>query len=323
MQSDASLLVVFSDTDPDTLSLVGKGAELAQKRGLLCGAVLVAADLTSAEQEQISAAGARIIFHLPADPQNFQCETAVRETLIKLARKQRPAAILFSSSLFFHAVAPAVAAALHTGITADCTGLDWEGDTLIQCRPTFGGRMLATIRTNTVPVLATVRQGVFPTARTACSEPAPVIKLASPDVPQLFRLLSTNNICTAPEDLGRAQLIFAGGYGLGSREQFQRLHRLAQLTGGQVAASRGAVAAGFAPFLCQVGQTGITVRPKIYIAFGISGAVQHLSGMIDSECIVSVNSDPNAPIHRISDYSICADAQPVISALLDALEQTH
>lgn len=321
MGMQPSLWVILGDTEPDALGLLAKGVQLARERSLACDAVLVNAGLTHEDRDRLSHAGARVIYHLPADPEACLCEAAVREALVRAAGEKQPEAMLFLSSLLFNSVAPAVAAALHTGITADCTALDWDGAALLQSRPAFGGRTLATIRTRTLPVLATVRRGVFPPCDAGVGSPAPVETLPLPALPQPLRLLACRSAREAPGDLRRAKLVFAGGAGMGSREQFQSLYRLAGLTGGQVAASRGAVAAGFAPFSRQVGQTGLTIRPRVYIAFGISGAVQHLSGMIDAEYIVSVNPDPNAPIHQVSDYAICADAQPVISALLDALEE--
>lgn len=316
-----SLWVVLSDTEPDSLGLASKAVALARARGLLSRALLVCPELTMEDQGRMSAAGIGTILHLPADPQTGLCEEQVRESMVRLAQAQLPDAILFLSSQFFCAVAPAVAAALGTGITADCTGLDWDGDGhLLQSRPTFGGRTLATIQTRTLPVIATVRRGVFPYIPLPGQRQAPSAEVPLPQVSRAIRLISTLGMRDAPHDLRRAELIFAGGNGMGTKENFQRLYDLAALTGGQVAASRGAVAAGFAPFSRQVGQTGLTVRPKLYIAFGISGAVQHLSGMMDAECVVAVNPDRNAPIHQVSDYSILTDAQPVISALLDALK---
>ncbi len=318
------LWVVLNDTDIDALGLTAKGAALAQKRGLIFSAVLVKVELTEEDRDRLSASGAESILHLPIDTQTCGCETWVRDALASLARERKPAAILFLSSLFFCAVAPAVAAALKTGITADCTKLEWDDEGyLFQSRPTFGGRMLATIRTRTLPAMATVRRGVFPFQ--AADHPGMgrtktiPVSIGS----GVVRLLEEVEKRESPQNLRRAELIFAGGRGMDSKENFKRLYELAARTGGQVAASRGAVAAGFAPFACQVGQTGLTVRPRFYVAFGISGAVQHLSGMIDSECIVAVNPDRGAPIHQVSDYSIYADAGQVISGLLDALDQKH
>lgn len=324
MERKDALWVVLGDTEQDAFGLVAKGVGLARERQMVCDVVLVKAALTCAEQNCLSRMGTRRIYHLPADPQSSLCERAVCETLVRTAQEEEPKAMLFLSSLFFHAVAPGVAAALHTGITADCTDLKWSGASLLQGRPAFGGKTLAVIRTRTLPVLATVRRGVFSakgigTIETKLSAEVRRIPLLATTQP--FQILLFNNAREAPEDLQRAKLVFAGGAGMGSRERFQTLYRLAALTGGQVAASRGAVAAGFAPYSLQVGQTGLTIRPALYIAFGISGAVQHLSGMIDAEYIVSVNSDPNAPIHQISNYAVCADAQTVITGLINALEK--
>lgn len=313
--------VVSGDVSQDTLGLVSKGAALAMEQGLRCCAILAASELRQEQQAALSSAGADHILHLRVDQTIPGSELTVQKALTRLARERKPEAILFLSSLFFGTVAPAIAAALETGITADCTQLLWGPDgTLLQSRPTYGGRMLATIRTRTRPVMATVRRGIFRDINAADRETAAVECIdLSEGVPCAFSRLS-EQIEKPPLDLRRADIIFAGGAGMKSKAAFQRLYQLAERAGGQVAASRGAVAAGYAPYSLQVGQTGLTVRPKLYVAFGISGAVQHLSGMIDAECIVAVNPDRNAPIHAVSDYSIYADAGAVISDVLERLK---
>jgi len=235
-----------------------------------------------------------------------------------LAQKKEPEVVLFLSSTCFCSVAPALAAVLKTGITADCTDLSWSpAGEFLQRRLTFGGRKSAVIKTAVRPVIATVRSGVFPPcALTAPLEiPCETVPVAAgADFCQQVGFSDT----MSPSELHSADILFAGGAGLGSRENFALLYTLAEKYGGDVVASRGAVAASYAPYSRQVGQTGITVQPKLYVAFGISGAVQHLSGMIGSGKIVSVNPDEKAPIHQVSDYSVLADAVEVIRQLLAA-----
>lgn len=314
---------VLDDTAPDALGFLSKSAALATEQGMACHAVLIAVECSEEDRTWLAAAGAEQIFHLPVDTCRCGSEQQVCQTLLCMFEAWKPRVILFLSSLFLCGLAPALAAVLRTGITADCTKLEWsaEGD-LLQSRATFGGRTLATIKTNRQPVIATVRRDVFPPkdgmthTEQAIFETIPVSQGV-----EMFTVLKVLTGKQMPRDIRQAEVIFSGGAGLGSKSVFQKLYTLAEHTGGQVAASRGAVAAGYAPFFRQVGQTGIIVRPRLYVAFGISGAVQHLSGMIDAKCIVAVNPDHNAPIHQVSDYSICADGEQVIDALISALEK--
>ena len=313
------LWVVLSDTGRDALGLVSRCAELAEARSLRCRVWYLAPGMDTNDPVRLTEAGAGAITHLEVDTGACGAEQAVRKRLAGACRAANPAAVIFLSSIFSGAVAPALAGALGVGITADCTGLAWdESGFLLQNRPTFGGRRLATILTRSVPAIATVRRGVFPPRENAGGGPVSVER-EELELTPLCRMLGSAGLSASPLDLRRAEIVVAGGAGLGSRENFERLTRLAALLGGEAAASRGAVAAGYARYDRQVGQTGITIRPRLYIAVGISGAVQHLSGMIDSGTIVAVNPDRSAPIHQVSNYSVYADGNAVVAALLAAL----
>jgi len=313
------LWAVLYDTEPDALCVVSEAAGLSAEKGLVCRAWMLCEDMKPGDVERLAKAGARRVTHLRVPGLDCNHERAVRDFLVEAAEREEPAAILFLSNVFSRAVAPGVAALLNAGITADCTKLYWNEDGyLIQSRPAFGGRTQADILSQTLPVIATVRRGVFALKEYPAEGEIPCESL---------ELKKADAFCTilehigsgSPLDLSRAEIIVSGGAGMGDQARFDRLYVLAGLLGGEVAASRGAVAAGLARYERQVGQTGTTVRPKWYLAFGISGAVQHLSGMMDSEHIIAVNPDRKAPIHKMSNYSIYADASEVIEALIRKL----
>ena len=313
------LWAVLYDTEPDALCMVSEAARLSAEKGLVCRAWMLCDELKQGDAARLAKAGAKKVTHLQVPQMDCNFERAVRDFLAAAAETEQPAAILVLSTVFSRAVAPGVAALLNAGITADCTKLYWDEEGhLIQSRPAFGGRTQADILSRTLPAIATVRRGVF------ALEEYP----AEGEIPcEHLELEKADAFCTilehigsgSPLDLSRAEIIVSGGAGMGDQARFDRLYALAELLGGEVAASRGAVAAGFARYERQVGQTGTTVRPKWYLAFGISGAVQHLSGMMDSENIIAVNPDRKAPIHKMSNYSIYADAAEVIEEMIRKL----
>lgn len=250
-------------------------------------------------------------------------EKSAVQALKKLWLERQPEAIIFECTQFFGNVAPAFASAIGRGITADCTKLEWDdGFGLMQIRPTYGGRKIAVNRSIDKPYIATVRQGTFTAEDFVLSSSG--IEVIEPEL-----LPDDGSIClmdyisriSADNSLEASEVILSGGLGLGSRENYERLAKLAQLMGAGLGASRAAVAAGYADYSHQVGQTGTTVHPRLYIAFGISGAVQHLSGITGAEKIIAVNSDPSAPIHEFSNYSIIADCREVIERLISRFEE--
>jgi electron transfer flavoprotein alpha subunit len=222
---------------------------------------------------------------------------------------------------------PRVAVLCHTGLTADCTGLEIDPDegNLLQTRPAFGGNVMATIVTRRHrPQMATVRPRVMtPPQRTDDSTPRvehwrpPADLLEGPDA----EILGLTMVAEDTADLAEAEVLVAGGRGMGGPEGFEMLWELADLVGGEVAASRAAVDAGWAPYARQVGQTGKTVQPDLYLAVGISGAVQHRAGMQSSGCIIAVNVDPNAPIFQIGDYGVVGDYREVLPKLIRVLRE--
>lgn len=248
----------------------------------------------------------------------------------KLIEQQQPGIVLFGASSVGRDLAPRISSYLRCGLTADCTSLEIGSHTdaksqkvydniLLQIRPAFGGNIIATIVTpETLPQMATVREGVM---KKEISDPNhkgivhPVAVDLSRAADEAVKILS-REIEQQRIDIKGAPIIVAGGYGMGSKENFQLLHDLARLIGGSVGATRAAVDAGFCEPERQIGQTGVTVRPKLYIACGISGAVQHRAGMEQSAKIISINTDPDAPINAIADYTIIGDAMAIIPQLM-------
>lgn len=311
---------VLYDTEPDALCVLSKAADLAAEQDLVCCSWLInSKEALGDDIKRLASAGAQRVTHLYVPELNCNSERTVRDFLADAAKKDKPAVILFLSSVFSHAVAPGLAVLLETGITADCTNLYWDTEKrFIQSRPAFGGRTQADIRSKMLPVIATVRRGVFPLTHYLTEEPVRYESVQLGKAAEFCEILNLT-VSASPLNLSRAEIIVAGGAGMGDKDRFNRLYILAEHIGGKVAASRKAVAEGLARYEQQVGQTGITVRPKWYLAFGISGAVQHLSGMIDSQNIIAVNPDRKAPIHKVSNYSIYADAGEVVEQLIRKL----
>lgn len=284
--------VIVSENNEASWGLIAKCGELARERGLLLRA-----------------------YRVPSGgPEHTE---AVRKTLEAMYYRSGPEAVIFERSEFLAAVAPAFAAVIGRGITADCTSLCWDDRYgLMQIRPTFGGRKIACNISVVPPYIATVRPGAFMSAVPPDSTVV-IQDIAPPKADSAFTLLSTAAEPSGTVDLTAAHIIFSGGMGLRTKENFEKLRLLAQRCGAELGASRAAVAAGFADYCHQVGQTGSTVQPRLYVAFGISGAVQHLSGMIGAKKIVAINTDPKAPIRDYADLFIREDAGKFIDAMLE------
>ena len=222
--------------------------------------------------------------------------------------------VLAPATIQMRNIMPLLAWKLNAGLTADCTALDMDGNDLIQTRPAFGNSLMATIRALSEIQMATVRPGTFRPVETSVE--APEI------IPETYTAQETVQLrdfaeFTQGKPLSQADIIVAGGMGVGSREGFAKLARLAEKLGAGLGASRTAVDAGFVPYRCQIGMTGITVCPRLFIAVGISGAVQHLAGMSGSETVIAINTDPKAPIFDYADYGIVGDWETVIDQFLE------
>lgn len=256
--------------------------------------------------------------------------------LCSVFEHERPQIALFGATSEGRDLSPRVSSALHSGLTADCTSLQIGSYTdaktrkeyqnlLFQIRPAFGGNIIATIvNPDCRPQMATVREGVMKREEAATPVKCEVVKIDTQsllkDADFVVEILSRQMEEQAINIKG-APIIVAGGYGVGSREGFEKLFELAHLLGGEVGASRAAVDAGFADHARQVGQTGVTVRPKLYIACGISGQVQHTAGMSESQMIISINNDPDAPINQIADYAVVGDVHEVLNHFIAAYKR--
>ena len=258
------------------------------------------------------------------------------EELVALIEQEKPQIALFGATSIGRDFAPRVSSALFSGLTADCTQLvigdhkDAKTGTeyknlLYQIRPAFGGNIIATIvNPDHRPQMATVREGVMRkeyAAKPGAGEVKPIdwkkfLKESDLVVKILDRQIEERKI-----NIKGASVVVAGGYGVGSKENFKLIHELAEVLGGEVGASRAAVDAGFTEHARQIGQTGVTIRPKLYIACGISGQIQHTAGMDQSSMIISINTDPDAPINKIADFAITGDLNEVIPKMIKYYKQ--
>ena len=315
--------LVLGEPCPASLALVCACRALAKERGLCLCVLRIAPEPAPAEIPLLAAAGAERVIRIRADLGDPNALRPVTERLAALVRERTPVTVIFENSGTLAAVGPSLAAALDCGITADCTGLRWDGELgLIQIRPAFGDWLTAENCSLTLPCLASVRPNVLRGERPRnISAEIPVETLDTERSEAHFRLLRLLRTSGDEPGLDKAELIFSGGLGMGTAESFALLHELAALTGGAVGASRAAVAAGLAPAVRQIGQTGTVVRPRVYVAFGISGAVQHLSGIVGAGTIAAVNTDPHAAIRAYSDLFICCECVGFAEQLRDALKK--
>jgi len=314
-----------------SLELLCKGRKLADSMNGQLRAIVIGKDCRAlAEQTFRYGADEALLFSHPS-LEHYRSLPYSR-ILIGLIKERSPRVVLFGATVSGRDLAPRVASATMSGLTADCTELrvadvnymrqDHKG-LLLQIRPAFGGNIVATIITpDAVTQMATVREGVMELQET--TSPRPVAITDMPFTPEATDELVTileRHRQESKNQLKGASIVVAGGYGLGTKENFALVHELARVLGAEVAGTRAAVDAGFVPSERQVGQTGLTVRPKLYIAIGISGAIQHTAGMRDANKIIAINSDPEAPIFDVAHYGIVGEASEVIPKLIDAYKQ--
>jgi electron transfer flavoprotein alpha subunit len=309
-----------------TRELLGKGRELAQARGERLCSVLMGHEVGHLAEELFEH-GADVVHLAEAEELSSYRTGPYSRVLSELIIEHMPDIVLFGATTIGRDLAPRVANRIQTGLTADCTGLEIEVESraLLQTRPAFGGNIMATIVCpRSRPQMATVRPGVMTVAERQVGRGGELIrkevKLKRADLStEIVKIIKGEK---RHVNLEEAKVIVSGGRGLGSPEKFSLVEELASLLGGEVGASRASVDSGWIDSSHQVGQTGKTVRPRLYIACGISGAIQHLAGMEGSETIVAINKDADAPIHKIADFSIVADLQKVLPVLIEELKAT-
>lgn len=307
--------------------LSNKAVELAGKleNSPVMALLLVKPDLINEFKEAFQKSGFDKVFYVVDERFGVYSTDLFAKAAIQAVKQIDPEIMLIGATCQGRDLAPRISTALHTGLTADCTGLDiLDNGKLAATRPTFGGQLMATILCKNLPQMATVRPKVFKPAREDILRDTTFIKLSvdlSDYEPKTEILECTKKFVSEINTLDSADIIVAGGKGMKNAEGFELLKRLADKLGGTVGASRVAVEMGLASTDIQVGQTGKTVNPKLYIACGISGALQHTIGMKNSAKIIGINTDKNAPIFDICDYGMVGDAFEIIPKLLDALDQ--
>ncbi len=307
--------------------LLGKGRELADKLGCeLCG-VLIGHDLETKAQEIIQRGADTVYLADHPSLKNF-LDDPYSAVLVRLIKKYKPEIVLCGATSIGRSLVSRVAVKVHTGLTADCTGLDIDPHKkiLLQTRPAFGGNIMATIITpNHRPQMATVRHKVMKEATPDPKRKGKIIKETfEPDVyASRTKLLDVIEEISSTVNIAEADIIVSGGRGMKAPENFKMLEELAQVLNGAVGSSRAAVDAGWMPYSHQVGQTGKTVCPKIYIACGISGQIQHLVGMQSSDTIIAINNDPHAPIFSVATYGIVGDLFEVVPLLTKKLKEKN
>lgn len=327
---------VYCEIDKTTvedvsLELLTKGRKLANQLGVQLEAVCAGTGIKGKVESQVLPYGVDILHvfdHKGLYPYTSKPHTSI---LVKLFQQEKPQICLMGATVIGRDLGPRVSSSCKSGLTADCTALeigDYEdkknGKTyknlLYQIRPAFGGNIVATIvNPDHRPQMATVRSGVMKSEKLDDNYKGNVIYENVEDfVPESDYVVKVleRHVERAKNNLKGASIIVSGGYGVGSAEGFKLLYEFAEEIHAEVGASRAAVDAGFCPSDLQIGQTGVTVRPKVYIACGISGAIQHVAGMKESGIVISINTDPDAPINSIADYVIIGAVEDVIPKMI-------
>ncbi len=318
--------------------LLTKGRKLANELGVQLHAVVAGTNIKGKVESQILPYGVDKLFVFDGEGLFPYTSKPHTDILVELFKREQPQICLMGATVIGRDLGPRVSSSLTSGLTADCTQLEigdyddkkadkhYEG-LLYQIRPAFGGNIVATIvNPDHRPQMATVRSGVMKAEVLDPQYKGEVVYENVADfVPTEDYVVKVieRHVEAAKNNLKGAPIIVAGGYGVGSKEGFDLLRQLAKELHGEVGASRAAVDAGFCEHDLQIGQTGVTVRPKVYIACGISGAIQHVAGMKESGIVISVNSDPNAPINDIADYVITGTVEEVLPKMIKYYKQNN
>lgn len=318
--------------------LLTKGRKLATELGVQLHAVVAGTGIKGAVENQILPYGVDKLFVFDGEGLFPYTSAPHTDILVNLFKEENPQICLMGATVIGRDLGPRVSSSLTSGLTADCTQLEigeyddkkngvHYDNLLYQIRPAFGGNIVATIvNPEHRPQMATVREGVM--KREVVDENYkgevvyPEVAKYVPDTDYVVKVID-RHIEVAKHNLKGAPIVVAGGYGVGSKENFDLLFKLAKELHGEVGASRAAVDAGWIDHDRQIGQTGLTVHPKVYIACGISGQIQHIAGMQDSGIIISINTDPDAPINKIADYVIVGSVEEVVPKLIKYYKQNN
>ena len=332
---------VYCETEgPNVLEvsqeLLTKGRKLADKLGVDLHAIVAGNGIKGKVEAQILPYGVDKLFVFEGNGLSPYTSAPHTDILVNLFKEERPQICLLGATVIGRDLGPRVSSSLTSGLTADCTQLeigDYDekktgkhyDNLLYQIRPAFGGNIVATIvNPDHRPQMATVRSGVMQKAlyegQAKGEVVYPDVAKYVPEADYVVKVID-RHVEAAKHNLKGSPIVVAGGYGVGSKEGFELLFQLAKELHGEVGASRAAVDAGWADHDRQIGQTGVTVHPKVYIACGISGQIQHIAGMQDSGIIISINSDPDAPINKIADYVINGTVEEVVPKLIKYYKQ--
>ena len=332
---DINNLVVYCEYEDGkvadvSLELLTKGRTLATRLGVKLEAIIIGDKLEGVEN-QVFPYGVDLVYKVEDARLYPYTSLPHASVLINLFGEIKPQVCLMGATCIGRDLGPRVSSCLHSGLTADCTSLEIGDhkdprtgkeytDLLYQIRPAFGGNIVATIvNPDCRPQMATVREGVMKKEIFDSNYKGEVINLDAEkyvDPASYVVKIIDRHIEKSAVNIKNSPIIVAGGYGVGSKENFDMLFELAATLGGEVGASRAAVDAGYVEHDRQIGQTGVTVRPKLYIACGISGQIQHIAGMQESSIIISINNDPNASINTIADYVITGNIEDVLPKLI-------
>jgi electron transfer flavoprotein alpha subunit len=327
--SDYKGVLVFGEQrkgiiSPIVYELLGKGLELANHLGEMLECVVLGWNMKK-QAEELTQYGVDKVFLYNSPVLEYFRDDPYSRLTIDLVKDVKPSIFLLGATSIGRSIAPRVSTALRTGLTADCTELsiDSEGQ-LLQTRPAYGGNIMATIlcRRNR-PQMATVRHKVMKKAEKIAGSKGEVFERDFDETALLDRthITTTTENHADEEPISEAEIIVSGGKGLGNPEGFKLIRELANVLGGSVGASRATVDEGWIDYTHQIGLSGKTVRPRLYIACGISGAIQHLAGMQSSDTIVAINKDPDAPILKIADYGIVGDVYQVIPEIIRVVKE--
>lgn len=327
---------VYCEIDKTTVEevsfeLLTKGRKLANQLGVQLEAIVAGAGIKGHVEKEILSYGVDKLHVFDAEGLYPYTTKPHTDILVNLFKQEKPQVCLMGATVIGRDLGPCVSSSLTSGLTADCTALeigDYDDkkagkhydNLLYQIRPAFGGNIVATIvNPDHRPQMATVRSGVM---KAEVVDPEYKGEVIYEDVAKfvpaedyIVKVLE-RHVEKAKNNLKSSPIVVAGGYGVGSKEGFDLLRKLADELHGEVGASRAAVDAGFCEHELQIGQTGVTVRPKVYFACGISGAIQHVAGMQESGIIISINTDPEAPINKIADYVITGSVEEVVPKLI-------
>lgn len=315
--------------------LIGKGKELAKDLGTEVTAVLIGSDVKGLADDLAAYGADRVIVVDDPELKEYRTEPYAH-ALASVIEKYKPEIMLVGATAIGRDLGPRVSARIHTGLTADCTqleigdfplnpvpGQEQKHNQLLMTRPAFGGNTIATIACpNNRPQMATVRPGVMQKIEPVEGAKANVVEYNPGFTPddKYVEILDIVKSVSETVDIMDAKILVSGGRGVGSPENFQMLRDLADALGGEVSCSRAVVDAGWMPKDMQVGQTGKTVRPQVYFAIGISGAIQHVAGMEESDIIIAINKDESAPIFDVADYGVVGDLNKIVPKLTEMIK---